>query len=240
MRKHIWSLAFLCAGTLLVGLAVPAHGAVDAFLKLNGVNGDAVSKGPQTIELISWSLGAQAPGVPNPVAIPVHLSLNDPGVPGPSSFFDVFCDAPAQNFPAQSFFDIFTEITLPDGVTTPPVQLPPVNDFPAKSFFDIFVEIDLPSLGTHELHLHGDAMQPGLTFMPPTDSARGPSSFFDIFTELDAGAQINPTMPLYRVTMTSQSVPEPSTLALVAIGAAVLLGAGRKHLMRKTPSRAKC
>jgi hypothetical protein len=105
-------------------------------------------------------------------------------------------------------------------MTTPPVQLPQGNNFPASSFFDIFVDVELPGLGPHVLDLHGQVSQPGVTFMPPTDSSRGPSSFFDVFTELDVSGPINPTLPLFRVTMTSQGppAPEPTSMVLAILG----------------------
>jgi hypothetical protein len=231
MGKLLWSLAMASASAWLVAAGSSAQSAIfDSFLKLPGVQGESIAQGNQTIEITTFQFGAAAPvpGQPNPQPLPQHVVLADPGVPQLSSFFDVFVDVPPQNFPAQSFFDIFVDVQLPDGTSTPPVQIPPAQNFPASSFFDIFVDVQLPGLGFNELHYHGQASQPGVTFMPPTASPQGPGSFFDIFTELDVNQQsnpsFNPALPLYRVTMTSQSniVPEPSSAALCGVGLAAL------------------
>jgi hypothetical protein len=51
------------------------------------------------------------------------------------------------------------------------------------------------------------------------------NSFFDIFTELtfDGSGTINPSLPLFTITMTAP-VPEPSDFVLAATGMAALIG----------------
>ncbi len=124
------------------------------------------------------------------------------GVPGVDSFFDVFLDSPMM---VSSFFDIFTEISLPDGTPLPLAATPTVV-WHTDSFFDVFWQVDIPGQERQfiQMSFRIPNGQP-VTFNTnaPLPMYHAPDSFFDIFLEVmpPPGGQINPTLPVFRVIM---------------------------------------
>jgi hypothetical protein len=125
----------------------------------------------------------------------------------------------------------------------------PANDFPAQSFFDIFVDVDLPGLGTlinttpllvqnsslaalppKVVYIHGGSFAVPIVFR---DSNPGFWSAGDVFGDLvlaGHGFNFNPGNPsdvnTFNTTMNNQqelvvAEPEPSSLAVMAIGLSV-------------------
>jgi PEP-CTERM motif len=149
-----------------------------------------------------------------------------------TSFFDVFYDGPAGSFPADSFFDIFVDITDPGTgkhlrmVQGGGINLPQVDVTTTKG------------LSTYQNTLTLDPAQAalsinGLQFVPGSTSDPNANSFFDIFVNLQFnGGPLDTSQPLFRLTTAGASVPEPSTLVLAAVGVATLMAVARKRRLR--------
>jgi hypothetical protein len=158
------------------------------------------------------------------------------------SFFDVFYyDGAGGDFPADSFFDVFVEIDLPDGSGTLMRSEPTFTQ--GDSFFDVFVEIDIdPAAGTYQVLklrfevAESDAPEPtSLTFngrgidLNEDTKIDTLESFFDVWFELGASdpSAVDSGDLLVSMTLTGEVVPEPVTLALVALGGSGVLGRRR-------------
>jgi hypothetical protein len=176
----------------------------------------------------------QNPGSTLPSSSSLGIVNPGPDGLGDAGFFDVFYNGPAGDFPANSFFDVFTEITDPN--TGQPAQMKKgtVKFFNDAKGFGIVVSGHLPGEPEYFYSLTGEInpAQLGLTFANVPVVPGGANSFFDIFTELqfDAPGMIDPSVPLFRVTLTP--VPEPSTLVLAAVGVAALMGVARRKGLR--------
>jgi PEP-CTERM motif len=75
------------------------------------------------------------------------------------------------------------------------------------------------------IHVYGAILQPiQFTVVDPQAT-----SFFDIFVTTEFTGPVDFTKPLFEMTLTgdTSTVPEPSTLALVAAGAIVFVARGR-------------
>lgn len=197
---------------------LPATAVMDVKLSLSGRTGTL--QNPGSTLPTSSSLGIINPGLDG---------LGDAG------FIDIFYDGPAGDFPAISFFDIFTEISEPN-------SLPPLYGQSSQkaSGSDQFIravgfKVDISGIVAQDLDMlfEINPNQVGLSFGASSLEQPTPSSFFDIFTELqfDGAGSIDPSLPLFRVTLSS--VPEPSTAVLAAIGAAALMVVARKRRLRK-------
>lgn len=198
------------------------------------------STAPATVVMdVNLSLSGRAGTLQNPGStLPTSSSLGiiNPGLDGlgNAGFFDVFYDGPAGDFPADSFFDIFTEITVPN--SSPPQY--------GQSTFDVVsgddyirnygFKVEISGLADQDLDMlfEINPNQAGLRFGNSSVDHPTISSFFDVFTELqfDGPGSIVPSLPLFRVTLTS--VPEPSTWVLATAGVIVLLGMAHKRRQR--------
>jgi hypothetical protein len=196
----------------------PATEVQDVGISLNGAHVGTMQNPGSTLSASS-SLGIANPGADG---------LGDAG------FFDVFYDGLASDFPAISFFDVFLDIT--DPATGQPTEMKngTVKFFNEAKGFGMVVSGQLPGEPEYLYSLMGEInpAQVGLSFADVPVVPGGASSFFDIFTELqfDGPGTIDPSIPLFRLTLTP--VPEPSTLVLAIAGMAALLGVACKRRLR--------
>lgn len=191
---------------------------------------------------INFSLNdARIGTVQNPGGtLPANLSggLVNPGPDGlgDAGFFDVFYSGAPGDFPANSFFDIFTELTDPNTGQPAEMKSGTVKFFNETKGFGMVVSGHVPGSPEYFYSLTGEInpAQSGLSFadVPVVPGGGPPTSFFDIFTELqfDGSGTINPNLPLFEMTLTP--LPEPSTLILAAAGVAALMGVARKRRLR--------
>ncbi|MCI0492743.1 MAG: PEP-CTERM sorting domain-containing protein, partial [Planctomycetes bacterium] len=153
------------------------------------------------------------------------------GGAGIASFFDVFTELPAGEYPADSFFDLFVEMTPPAIDKASPMLAKPPNSFPADSFFDVFFDVSVEG-GVESMHLHGE-IGPGqpLTFSNVNIPGVG-DSFFDIFVQIDCAGCPTHTpardVPLFTMTLTGDFVPEPATMLLLVLGMTGILACSRR------------
>ena len=165
--------------------------------------------------------------------LPWALSTPDPAGFGDAGFFDVFYAGAAGDFPARSFFDVFTEITDPGTGQPAEMKNGVVKFFNEAKGFGMVVSGQVPGSPEYFYSLTGEInpAQSGLSFadVPVVPGGGPPTSFFDIFTELqfDGLGTINPNLPLFEMTLTP--VPEPSTFVLAALGVAALALAAYKR-----------
>lgn len=170
-----------------------------------------------------------SPGASLPASFQLGVIDPDPGGLADAGLFDVYYDGAAGTFPSNSVFDLFTDFTYAGtkvrkkAKTKGPIivngggvlRTVGTTETPTGLELDTFFEGEINS------------SQPGLTFSD-ADVVQGISadpfatSFFDIFIELhhDGSGAIDPSQPLFRVTVTT--VPEPSTFLLVGLGGVVL------------------
>jgi hypothetical protein len=190
-----------------------------------------------TISLHDARIGTmQNPGGPLPAS--ASLSIVNPGSDGlgDAASLGVFYDGPANNFPANSFFDVFVEITDPNTGQPAEMKNGVVKFFNEAKGFGMVVSGHVPGSPEYFYSLTGEInpAQMGLSFadVPVVPGGGLPASFFDIFTELrfDGSETINPNLPLFEITLTP--VPEPSTLVLAAVGVAALIAVAHNRRLR--------
>lgn len=181
-------------------------------------------------------------GVPgNPGApIPTHSSMMvfEPNVEGhhDACSFDVFADLPPVGaYPINSFFDVFVDITAPDG--GPRGQASILSIAPSVGGSEFLAELLVQAPGqlpwVHSLIVEANPDQPGLS-LASVDLVQNSAlpltanSFFDVFVELtyDGSSPLDLNQPLFWVT-NSALVPEPTTILGSLLGTAGIL------LMRK-------
>ncbi|HEY1599238.1 MAG TPA: hypothetical protein VGG64_06520 [Pirellulales bacterium] len=152
-------------------------------------------------------------------AIPGHVVMMSAA--GDSISFDVFYDGLAADFPANGSLDLHFQVTPPSGLSPSGLtvsDLAATGSFPGSDF-DASGLLIAQWAGTHHF-----AMSTGgkafVTITGVTSGHVGLSSSFDVFTDLSRsnGSTIDPTQPLFNVTLTSQNVPEPDSILLAAFG----------------------
>ena len=175
----------------------------------------------------------------SPIQARTSVGVVNPGSDGlgDAAVFDVFYNGSPGDFPANSFFDVFTEITDPNTGQSAEMKKGTVKFFNETKGFGMVVSGALPGQPEYSYSLTGEInpAQPGLTFANlPDVQGGGPTadSFFDIFTELqfDGSGAINPALPLFKMTLTP--TPEPSAIALAAMGVVALMTVVRKRRLR--------
>jgi hypothetical protein len=166
-----------------------------------------------------------APGASLPASFQLGVIDPDPGGFANAGFFDVYYDGTATTFPSSSVFDLYVDFTHPgtttrkkagfkkldtDGLIGPKSEAKVTTETLTGEVFETLFTGDINSV------------QPGLAFADP-EVVQGTSpdpfatSFFDILFKVqhDGSGLINPSLPLFRVTVTP--VPEPSTLLLASL-----------------------
>jgi hypothetical protein len=194
---------------------------------------------PVAVEHVNISLSSAHAGTlqnPGP-ALPAQFTTGivPPGADGiqTTSFFDVFYTGPTNNFPTDSFFDVFVDITQPGSNERAKGT---VRDIRAGGG-NMGLAVQFPggpeylnSLVTRINSAQVGLSLSGLQVVQGTSPDPNANSFFDIFTELhfNGPGAINPNVPLFEFTTTA-TVPEPSTWILATAGLAGLLLAAYKR-----------
>lgn len=160
------------------------------------------------------------------------LSMDLAASPGAPS---VTLPSPGATFTVDSFFDVWTEISI-DGSTSSRVD----------SFFDVFTELSITGTGQEpdgtrtfdteilsmsltssspvQVRLAGGPHYGHVTVLKLSDNNFQVDSFFDIWTEvsLDGGQNWDMAINPIRLELTNV-VPEPATLSLLALGTVVMM-----------------
>ncbi len=211
-------------GNVEVGIGDGTSSPPMLFLNL-GVNNHT---GPAPANEVPAKLSYQG-RLLNADGTPVTKATFDEGDPDRPLIAGFTYTGDPNTFPAQSFFDIFTEIDLPasNGSTGGPASLKHfVVDATGPSVFAIDALVGDIGDNTNDALLHLELTIPtgqNLQFTPPSTSAPTDfpaQSFFDIFTELSLDGPLNPNLPMFEVTA---SLPEPTSLAFIALAGAGLL-----------------
>lgn len=157
------------------------------------------------------------------------------------SFFDVFADfdVPPSGGQANGFFDVFTEISVDGGGFLPlqgSGQLVHRNLMPDHLDGEI-LSMSLASGPSGPLFIRESPTLPSLgqTKLVVEGGQTRIDSFFDVFVDLslDGGASWLPLTPEIRL----QTVPEPATLASLALGVAVAACAAWRGKRRNRGAR---
>ena len=203
---------------------------------------DPSTNPPTPLQDVAVTLnGAHAGTMQNPGStLPSSSSLGivnpDPAGFGDAAFFDVFYAGAPGDFPARSFFDVFTEMSDPNTGQPAEMKSGVVKFFNEAKGFGMVVSGHVPGSPEYFYSLTGEInpAQSGLSFadVPVVPGGGPPASFFDIFTELqfNGPGAINPNLPLFEITLTS--VPEPSTIVLAAMAVVALMAVARKKRLR--------
>ncbi len=206
----------------------------------NGVTFNSQTGGVATpVENLDISLNTAQAGTLQSVSSSLGIVNPDSNDVGTAATFDVFYTGAASDFPASSFFDVFTDFTQPG--TNERSSAGVIRDSPLEpqQFWAVDLGTQLSPGPEYLFSLAGqiNSLQPGLSFnglnvVQGTSTDPNANSFFDIFTELQFSGPgtINPSLPLFEITMTGASVPEPSTLVLAAIAVVALMGVARRRL----------
>lgn len=130
------------------------------------------------------------------------------------------------NFNIDSFFDIYYEIE--PFAAGPVAKVRTTERFHVDSFFDITYEIDFADGGMAHLEIHGEIEPTQPLTIDDIDSLpdigmEHAESFFDIFFEIDVQGAPDPSQPLLHMDLTGWYFPEPTTLALLGLGAVAAL-----------------
>jgi hypothetical protein len=237
-------LNLLCATALLAFASgsAPAHAGVEPtpFLEFSVLQSVASGSPYPTSPIL---IDVRVPIPPPDPAIPVEilaLSLRsarsadppDPVLPIDIGTTDRFGQhvkidfvlglVPDDGLPDSSFFDVFFDVRQhPDSRVAPVLGIDPTPFTPGSSFFDVFFDVTLDGIGTVHHLAHFETLQPlafsGVNVTGPQSPAFGAS-----FTLDRTGGALDPSNPLFSLTITGNAVPAPGTLALLAIACAAL------------------
>jgi PEP-CTERM motif-containing protein/FG-GAP repeat protein len=215
MKSRTLLMALFFMGALSTFAILPARAAVDAFIWFDGVKGEIVEpqgNGHPPIEVASFQFG-----VGRGISSPIGGSFDRGFVP--SAVFNIG-DTAQGAFPANSFFDVFFDVTLPGGGSAQPIITGAgAGMAPPASFFDVFLTLDLAD-GPHyfDMHFQANPNQSGLGGISAAAADLNGDGFPDVLVAVAGmpGGNLNPSQPLFSVTL--NSVPEPSTVVLAAFG----------------------
>jgi len=228
MKPLTLLLPLFFALALSLCTSAPARAAVDAFIWFEKPAGGEIVKpqvnGQPPIEVSSFQFGVGR-GISSPIG-----GSSDQGLV-PALKFDVG-DTAQGAFPANSFFDVFFDFSLPGGGHVQPIITGAgAGMAPPASFFDVFLELDLAD-GPHyfDLHYQANPNQSGLGGIALAAADINRDGFPDVLVAGIPGGQLDPSQPLFSVTL--NSVPEPSTVMLAATGLLGLLAWGWRRRKR--------
>lgn len=226
----------------ILGVGIPA---LAGPFKLSTQSGDLLvfaevgTLAIECIEIAHEGLMLQPGGPPSHSDSRIH-SLGPDGL-GDAAFFDVFYDGLASEFPTHSTFDVLIEFTQPDATRQPRRHV--ATDVSGDPTIGFVTQMTTQLAGTpdyrHWFVGQTNPAQPGLSFrnLPTMRGNPGDLNFdesLDMLIELqfDGSGTIDPSLPLFRITLTGATVPEPSTLVLASVGVAAMLGVARKRRLR--------
>ncbi|HEY2837839.1 MAG TPA: PEP-CTERM sorting domain-containing protein [Pirellulales bacterium] len=212
---------FLFVSLLLECLGSPAQ-AVDIWEKIDNSNAslyDTSSGSP--IEISSIAIDSPLHGANGLPSIPVHVMVADTTVDNSSLTFGVFYDGLAGDLPSSGSIDLRFQFIPPNGLPSAGIMLSKLESsgtFPGADFGASGLLI-AQWAGTHHFAMSTKGAGARM-FTSVSPSYDGTSSFFDILADLalPSGNSDELTQPLFSVTLSSQSVPEPSTIALAILG----------------------
>lgn len=189
----------------------------------------------EDVTTILEELAAGDPETPGS-SVPGHIELGDAGgpgagTPGAEALLEVFFDGLPIDFPPFTFSDLSFDIKNPDGTSGTLLPISPggptLVDIECDVVgCDITFDVSLNPVYPHQLHAEIDPSQTGLSFVAASAAVGPPgpteNSFIDVFFELKlTGGPIDPSQPLFTVTMTSQT--PASIFALPPVGLAMLV-----------------
>jgi hypothetical protein len=226
-------LCFVLTVVVLSSTCSIVQSAADSFEKIDNTNISVLDErtgAPTALAVIAIDLPLHGDrGLP---AIPGHIVVNP--ATGSSISFDVFYDGLSGDFPANGSLDLHFQVTPPAGLPSTGLALSGLETsgpFPGADFGASGLLI-AQWAGTHHFAMSSKGTG-SKTFTSVTPSFDGVSSFFDIFADLSlpGGSSVDPTQPLFNVTLTSQSVPEPTSVVPAASGllGLVAVACGRRQ-----------
>lgn len=230
----------VCLLAVFVGTAkadkVPNTGWARKCCVIKELNLNTSTNPPTPLQDVSFAIPDARAGTPqNPLGPPLATTATletvnpDPVGIGDAALLDVYYTGPANDFPTDSFFDVFVDITLPDSISHARGTVRVINS--AATSFTVGLGTEFSGSSdemTTLLDGQINSAQPGLSFnglqvVQGTSPDPFATSFFDVFVQLrfDGIGTINPNLPLFSIT--TSGVPEPATMGLATIGMAVVL-----------------
>lgn len=180
------------------------------------------------------------PGSTLPASSSLGIVNLGPDDLGDAGFFDVFYTGLSGDFPTSSTFEVFLDIINP--ITGGPVATNKGTVKKMSRGFGFVTFAEEAGVAEYLYSISGEIYpeQPGLSFSALL-TRRGESAELnfdgiDILPELqfDGTGVIDPTLPLFRITITSIPEPTTSALALAALVlAALCLGVRRRRQVPK-------
>jgi hypothetical protein len=175
------------------------------------------------------------PGSTLPASSSLGIVNLGPDDLGDAGYFDVFYTGLSGDFPTSSFFDVLFNI-IDRGTGQPAAtNKGTVKFFNDSKGFGFISTGGVPGAIGYSYSLTGEInpAQPGLSFSELLTRRGEPGELnfdgIDVLPELhfDGSGSIDPTLPLFRITIAS--VPEPSTVLLAGLGALSVITSARRR-----------